>query len=944
MIGKEILHYKIKEELGRGGMGVVYLAEDLNLERRVAIKFLPGHIAGNSKERERFKIEAKASAALNHPNITTTYAIEESGKDTFIVMELIDGIELKDIIEGPIPTEKTLSIAIQIAKGLGAAHKKGIVHRDIKSQNIMITEDGKVKIMDFGLAKLQGEMGLTKSGSTLGTVSYMSPEQAISEPVDHRSDIWSFGVVLHEMLTGKLPFEGKNEPAIIYSITYNQPQDLDLIDDESLRAIVKKCLQKDKKERYQNTSELLDDLKKLISSSHYMAIAQKPAKKYTRIKVISLAVIIIILGYVGYRYRAWQKNVGAAQDLLPRIEKLVDEMPWNGEGLQSWRAFELSRKAEKYLAGDPYFEKIQATYCNYVKIITNPAGADVFIKPYGLPDTAWTYLGQTPLDSIRLPFSLLRLKIEKKGFETVRDIAWTVGTERIWYGMSPKEEIPQGMVKVPFKRMGDYFIDRYEVTNGEYKKFMDAGGYSNTDYWKQPFIRNGKEISRSEAMGYFIDKTGVTGPATWEVGYYPSGKDDYPVAGISWYEAAAYAEWAGKSLPSQIHWRHVAALGNSAEIVPFANFNSSSTWVVTESKSMNRFGVYDMAGNVREWCFNGVTGSNERLIVGGGWNDADWLFNDNIAQEPFGRSPTNGFRCIKWDPDSTVDMHSVLAPVLRIKYPSATPVSEDKFEAYSRYYLYDKKPVHAEKENESIYEGWNSETVVIDAVYNNEKIPLNIFLPLNASPPYQAVIYLPGGGSFNSKSSEHLRDFKQVEFFIKSGRAVIYPIYKGTYERSLKENVWDSPVAKRDWLVHWVQDYSRVIDYLETRADIDSSKLIYFGFSWGGWVSTLVLANEKRVKTAILFVAGLPGTPVLPEINPVNFAPRVKVPVLMLTGKYDYNYSLEESQKPLFNLLGTDPKDKKWILYKSGHSVPRQQLIKESLAWLDKYLGSVNKK
>ena len=197
MIGSTILHYKILEKIGQGGMGVVYLAEDLNLERKVAIKFLPEHVTGNTEEKERFKIEAKAAASLNHPNIATIYSIEELGNRIFIVMEFIDGLELKDKIKSAsFPVNEAINTAIQIAEGLEAAHKKGIVHRDIKSQNIMITNDGKVKIMDFGLAKVRGGTQLTKIGSTVGTAAYMSPEQAKGAEVDHRSDIWSFGIVL----------------------------------------------------------------------------------------------------------------------------------------------------------------------------------------------------------------------------------------------------------------------------------------------------------------------------------------------------------------------------------------------------------------------------------------------------------------------------------------------------------------------------------------------------------------------------------------------------------------------------------------------------------------------------------------------------------------------------------------------------------------------------
>jgi serine/threonine-protein kinase len=198
MIGKNILHYKILAKLGEGGMGVVYKAEDTKLKRTVAIKFLPRQIAVSDDERERFNIEAQAAAALNHPNIATIYAIEEVDGDMFIVMEFIDGQELRKLLidNGQLSIDNCLNYAAQIASGLQAAHAKGVTHRDIKSSNIMVTESGQVKIMDFGLAKMVGGTHLTKSGTTVGTAAYMSPEQARGEPVDHRSDIWSFGVVL----------------------------------------------------------------------------------------------------------------------------------------------------------------------------------------------------------------------------------------------------------------------------------------------------------------------------------------------------------------------------------------------------------------------------------------------------------------------------------------------------------------------------------------------------------------------------------------------------------------------------------------------------------------------------------------------------------------------------------------------------------------------------
>jgi len=253
LIGKTILHYRILEKLGQGGMGVVYLAEDTKLDRQVAIKFLPHHISDNSDERKRFEIEAKAAAALNHINIATIHAIEEVNDEMFIVMEYIDGQELKEkISKDPITIDEALKIATQIAEGLQAAHSKEIVHRDIKSSNIMVTPDGKVKIMDFGLAKFQGSVQLTQAGTTVGTAAYMSPEQARGDEADHRSDIWSFGVVLYEMLTGSPPFKGDYEQAVIYSILNEEPDPLTRIRTgvpTEMEKIVTKCLMKQSSDR-----------------------------------------------------------------------------------------------------------------------------------------------------------------------------------------------------------------------------------------------------------------------------------------------------------------------------------------------------------------------------------------------------------------------------------------------------------------------------------------------------------------------------------------------------------------------------------------------------------------------------------------------------------------------------------------------------------------------
>ena len=284
MIGKTISHYRIIEELGRGGMGVVYKAEDTRLKRIVALKFLAPSAVGSREEKTRFVHEALAAAALNHPNICTIHEIDEvdgpwPDRQTFIAMEYIDGQSLKEKIQsGLMKIEEALDIAVQIVEGLQEAHQHGIVHRDIKPANIMITTKGQAKIMDFGLAKLAGRTHLTQSGTTIGTPAYMSPEQTRGEVVDQRTDIWSLGVVMYEMVTGQLPFKGEYEQAVIYSILNEEPQPPTALRSdlpEELEHIIVKALAKDPDKRYRKVEELLQTLRNLKKKVKFQNSAEE---------------------------------------------------------------------------------------------------------------------------------------------------------------------------------------------------------------------------------------------------------------------------------------------------------------------------------------------------------------------------------------------------------------------------------------------------------------------------------------------------------------------------------------------------------------------------------------------------------------------------------------------------------------------------------------------
>jgi serine/threonine protein kinase/tetratricopeptide (TPR) repeat protein len=331
MIEKTILHYKILEELGRGGMGVVYKAEDTILKRTVALKFLPAHSTGSEEQKARFLHEAQAAAALDHPNICTIYEINKSDEQTFIAMAFIEGQSLQQVIAaGPLKIGDVINYATQIAEGLKAAHDKDILHRDVKPANILITEKGQARITDFGLATFAGATMLTKEGTTLGTVSYMSPEQARGENIDRRTDIWALGVVLYEMLTGRKPFAGDYEQAIVYSIVNEGPEPPTALRTGvpmELERIITKCLAKNPNERYQDLTDMLVDLKGLqkidttkVSKSYQATspteVTSEQQKHKRRLPLIvagtSLIIILVILGILFF-----SSNEASSQERLP---------------------------------------------------------------------------------------------------------------------------------------------------------------------------------------------------------------------------------------------------------------------------------------------------------------------------------------------------------------------------------------------------------------------------------------------------------------------------------------------------------------------------------------------------------------------------------------------------------------------------------------------------
>ena len=511
--GLTLLHYRLVEQLGEGGMGVVWRAVDTTLDREVAIKFLPQAFAADPDRMARFEREAKVLASLNHPNVAGVYGLHQAGGARFLAMELVRGQSLAEAIHRGLVPARTVELAVQIADGLAAAHRQGVVHRDLKPDNVMIDGDARPKLLDFGLAKtgtgaasedaptlLKGRT-TTQQGTLMGTVAYMSPEQAQGKPVDPRSDVFSLGIVLFEMATGRRPFAGDNTvstltsilrdtPARVSSIAPSAPQPLD--------KIVSRCLEKDPDRRYPDASGVRDDLRalqtQLISSPAGMAL---PSRR-NRLVLVSLAIVALIaLGVLG----AWWMRKSATErwvrgEALPQLQGIVDRIQGLQEGRESWDAFVLARRIDEVAPGEPLVDSLRKKFSREIVITSDPPGAAVYARYYDDPEAAPVLIGTTPLSNVRYPLGITRVRLELAGKAPADDVIWNVGlVGNAWsYRLWSPAEIPEDKSWIPpqtsplfIPGLDDlaeeptkgFLMDRHEVTNRQYKTFVDAGGYGD---------------------------------------------------------------------------------------------------------------------------------------------------------------------------------------------------------------------------------------------------------------------------------------------------------------------------------------------------------------------------------------------------------------------------------------------------------------------------------
>ncbi len=1025
--GTVIGRYKLLQQIGEGGFGVVYMAEQQEpVRRKVALKIVkPGM---DSKEViARFEAEQQALAMMDHPNIARVFdaGATASGRPYF-VMELVRGIQVTQYCdENNLTPRERLELFVSVCNAVQHAHQKGIIHRDIKPNNVLVTlHDGKpvTKVIDFGVAKalnqrLTERTLFTKFTQLIGTPAYMSPEQAEMSglDVDTRTDIYSLGVLLYELLTGTTPFETKRLHAAAYdeirriireeepprpstkvstlgqaastvaAHRKTEPQKLSAFLRGDLDWIVMKALEKDRTRRYDTAKDFAADV--LRHLNHEPVEASPPSASYRLTKFVrrnkaALAVaavvglmLLCVVAATGIASVAYYKRAAAefeaqviaqrlseeevmrqqaAKELkkaeererdvqwlrseaLPQLERLKSEQKW----VAAWA---IARKAREKFPDDSNVRSLCSEVSCTWTVLTEPAGAKVVRKPHGVGAAAWEPLGSTPIDRSAVARGMFLWKIELEGYEPAEGLAGPQNVD-IRRTLAKKGQNP-GMVLVesvaPSGQKTVFWIDRCEVTNREFKEFVDAGGYRDQKYWMHPIVKSGSTVPSGEVFKEFLDSTGKPGPATWANGTYPKGVDDFPVQGISWYEAAAYAEFRSKQLPTVNDWEKAASLDQYAQIVPESNFAGKGPAAVGARRGIGFFGILDMAGNVKEWCWN-RTAEGYRTMRGGAWNEPGYMFQLIERFAPLERRNTFGFRCVKHvtpaQPGDLADLGAESPESLTVP----DPISQKELERLMTVFRYDKKaPLNARVI--AVDKGspaYRHETVQIDAAYGGEKLNLHLYLPEGGGGHFQTLVYFPGIGAIPLKQFSDGSDLVDTLIplgLVARGRAVCWPVYKGTFERNDGFGSTLTSIQELEFNKQMVKDLCRAVDYLASRPEFDMDRLAYLGFSWGGNIGPLMAVVESRFKASVFVAGALHHEGLDPEINPAIYAPFATKPVLMLNGRTDK----VARQAALFRLLGASDKTRE--MYDSGHIVPVDPANERINQWLTARFGEVSRK
>jgi len=943
--GIQLEGYELLERIGSGGMGRVYLAEDLRHGRKVAIKMLRPEISA-MLGKERFLAEIQITARLQHPHILPLFDSGESGDFLYYVMPYIEGESLRERLDrdGRLELDEALQIARHVGAALQHAHDHGVVHRDIKPENVML-QPGEAIVADFGIALAFADAERTRFtavGGSIGTPGYMSPEQAAGESdIDERTDVYALGALLYEMLTGSRPYSGESAQQIVAKVLAgsrpaarelrgNVPAEID--------AAIERAMALRPDDRFATVAALIE----LLHEQPLGGVSTRLSPTARRIAATATIALVVAASVLVWQWR--QAEAGrswARREAIPQIQRLLAEGDTVG-------AFHLAMEAREHLPEDPSLATLVDAAAHEIdRIESDPPGATVFYRDYS-NTSEWIEIGRTPLESVVVPDRYFVIRFVLDGYRTYERALIPVTATEIRTTLASSDD-PDDMVPVPAGNyglgegpiaVGSFRMDRAEVSNAEFQAFVEAGGYDDVTAWRATLGDRAEEFDADRGRSEFVDATGRPGPARWSLSRHPDGRGDDPVHGLSWFEAVAYCAHSGKSLPTLYHWKHAAGIDPWNSMIVASNFDGDGPVPTASSGAVGPHGTVDMAGNVREWVWNGTP--ENRYALGGAWNSPTYLFVAYEAIDPWSRDETNGLRCVRYDEPPAPELASPIASPY-FDFTGFEPVDDATYEIYASFYGYDRLPLNATSEVISTGDDWIRERVEFDAAYAGERVPAHVLLPRNAEPPYQTVVFAPGNDAFFLESSENIPYLHWLEFLPRSGRALVFPILKGNYERRIPGPA--TPTARRQRTIALTQDIMRTVDYIAERPDLDADALAYLGISYSAELAVPV-ALEKRFGALALVGAALDPAwrgVTLEEAAPWNFVYRITTPSILINGMQDAMHPYEEGQLPFFDAIDVPEADKRLILSEAGHLPPFNEIIRHTLDWLDERLGPVEK-
>jgi serine/threonine protein kinase/class 3 adenylate cyclase len=972
-------HWQLITQLGSGAIGEVWLAEHESIHGRRVFKFCFQADSLRSLKREvallrilkeslgeRSDIAQVIDWQFDHPPYFLETEHSESG-------DLVGWSREQGGID-KVPLDTRLDIAAQIADALTAAHGADVLHKDLKPANVLIHEDAtgrpRVCLADFGIGLVTSRSALEVPGITVaglteallsstvetgaGTRLYMAPEVIEGRVATPRSDLYSLGVVLYQMVSGD--FTRALAPGWERHV-----------DDALVREDIADCVDGEPAKRLEGPAQLAERLRSLPARR---ARVQSTAQRKKLVRGGIAAVVLGLLAVGGWRaYRLYVDAQWAETTAVPEIIRLV--------GVQDFAAaYALATEVEQRIGENPRLDPLWQAVSARIDLVTEPAGAQVSYRHYEDFEGEWTPLGTTPIELARVPQGVLRWRIELPGYES-RELAFRAPNlsrgsplePTFHYVLDPEGTTPEGMIPVdagtqfavPLAgfaavpeagiEIGRFYIDRTEVSNAAFEEFVAAGGYRRPELWTVPFVKEGETLSLEQAMALFVDTTGRRGPSGWVLGHPPEGEEQHPVSGVSWYEAAAYAEFRGKTLPTLYHWTAAALPGNEIieplvpALITQSNLGGRSAAPVGSYPGLSVGGALDMAGNVAEWAWNAR--GDQRYLLGASWSDPAYYFINAATATPWRRRPTDGFRLVQIPPEEQRKELRASNDPPGVDFRSIVPLSDDAFEMLGQFASYEKTPLHAKVEStRQPATGGTLERVSFDAAYDHERVTVYVMKPEGVDPPYQPVIWLAGANVLFARDTEQYVDqsLGLMNFVPMSGRMLVVPIFADTLERNtdgLTQQRFLAYSSRREITLQWQKDLGRTLDYLEERGDVRQDGAAFVGLSLGSIIGPLFAAGEPRLTSMILWSGGFPAFgDAKGAVDQVTNVIRTDIPVLMLNGRYDFVFPIKTHQIPFYELLGTPEADKRHVVYDAGHfAFPLGDAIRENVEWLDRYLG-----